>query len=61
LLSHRSQAVHRQAIAPFIAEPSVAEPFIAVAVEPSTTVPSLRRRRVADEPSIAVASPSSRP
>ncbi len=45
--SRRRQAVHCQAIAPSIAKPSVAELFIAVAIEPSIAVTSLRRRCVA--------------
>ncbi len=45
--SRRRQAVHRQAIAPSIAKPSIAKLFIAVAIEPSIALASLRRRRVA--------------
>jgi hypothetical protein len=41
------QAVHRQAIALSIAEPSVAESFIAVTIKPSIAIALLRRRRVA--------------
>ena len=44
--SRRCQAVHRQAIAPSIAKPSVAELFIAVAIKTSIAVASLRCHRV---------------
>jgi hypothetical protein len=48
LLLHCSQAVHCQAIAPSIAKPSVAESFIAVAVEPSIAIALPHHRRVAN-------------